>query len=252
MKDSKATVKENREVARDTYLMILEGDFPLSIPGQFAMIQIDCGNDPFLRRPLAILGQKDTELEFLYKVKGKGTMEMSRKRKGDMLSILGPLGKGFSTPQKDESVVYIAGGTGVPPIIALAEQQKKGYLIVGARSKEDFPLRNRISNIQGIHVRITTEDGSLGQKGLATDVLDEILASISIPCIVYACGPNAMLKKISEQARRIGARCEVSLEEHMACGFGVCSACAVKTVTGNQRVCLQGPVFDAMLIQWSS
>ncbi len=252
MKDRKAKVKANKEVARDTYLMDLECDLPSSTPGQFVMVKIESAPEPFLRRPLAILHHEPNELELLYKVKGKGTIEMSRKKKGDELFLLGPLGKGFSIPYAEEEVIYIAGGTGIPPVMALAEHLKKGHMIVGARSKSDLPLRARMTKLRGIDVQTTTEDGTLGRKGLATDALEDLLTRITRPCVICACGPNPMLKKISDQARRAEARCEVSLEEYMGCGFGVCSACAVKTVTGNQRVCIQGPVFDAALIRWNS
>ncbi len=251
MKDCTATVMSNNEVARDTYLMVLQCDLPIAVPGQFVMVKIKSSLDPFLRRPLAILHYEDGRLELLYKVKGKGTTEMAGKKKGDELSVLGPLGKGFSVPAEGEDVMYVAGGTGVPPLMALAEHLKKGRMIVGARSKADIPLWERMNKIRGVDVQAATEDGSLGRKGLVTDVVEDELSGTK-PRVIYACGPNPMLKKISQQARKAGARCEVSLEEYMGCGFGVCSACAVKTVAGNQRVCMQGPVFDAALIGWDS
>jgi dihydroorotate dehydrogenase electron transfer subunit len=109
-----------------------------------------------------------------------------------------------------------------------------------------------MEGIPGIDTAMTTEDGSSGRKGIATDVLGELSTKVSGPCAVYACGPSGMLKAVSEFAGRVGAKCEVSLEEHMACGFGVCSACIVKTKDGNKRVCADGPVFDADLIEWGS
>lgn len=252
MKDSKAKVIANKEVARDTYLMELESDLPASVPGQFVMVKIETSPEPFLRRPLAILHHEGNRLELLYKIKGKGTIDMSGKKEDDVLFLLGPLGKGFSDPHAEEEVIYIAGGTGIPPVMALAGHLRKGRMIVGARSEADLPLWDRMSGLQGIEVQATTEDGSLGRQGLATDALEELLNQIKKPCVIYACGPNPMLKTVSDQARRAKARCEVSLEEYMGCGFGVCSACAVKTTTGNQRVCIQGPVFDAAVIRWNS
>jgi dihydroorotate dehydrogenase electron transfer subunit len=98
---------------------------------------------------------------------------------------------------------------------------------------------------------MATEDGSAGRKGLATDALNDIADRIHPPCVIYSCGPNVMLKRVAEYARYRHVRCEVSLEERMACGFGVCSACSVSTAEGNRRVCTEGPVFDADVIKWS-
>lgn len=252
MREAQAKVTLNQEVANDTFLMSLECKLPSSIPGQFVMVEINRSHDPFLRRPLAILHHENDSLELLYKIKGAGTRELSRKERGDILSVLGPLGNGFSVPEKEDTILYIAGGTGLPPILALAERIRRGHLIVGARSRSDIPLLQRMEGIPGIDTAVTTEDGSSGRKGIATDVLGELSTKVSGPCAVYACGPSGMLKAVSEFAGRVGVKCEVSLEEHMACGFGVCSACIVKTKDGNKRVCADGPVFDADLIEWGS
>lgn len=252
MNDRKAIVKENKLVARDTYLMTLECGMAPSVAGQFVMVRINDGQEPFLRRPLAILKQEGTVLQILYKLKGKGSVELSRKLSGDSVSILGPLGNGFAMPRDGETAVYIAGGTGLPPVLALAEQVGRGSLIIGARSAEDLALWDRIRSLSGIEAFAVTEDGTLGRTGLATDVLGDVLSQAKDPCIVYACGPTGMLKAASELARKSGARCQVSLEEYMACGFGVCCACAVKTISGNQRVCTEGPVFNAGDIAWGS
>jgi dihydroorotate dehydrogenase electron transfer subunit len=251
MNDVQAQVRDNRQVAQGAYLMAVECSLPPSIPGQFVMVKITSGRELFLRRPLAILSHDGSVLEILYKVKGQGTAELSRSRPGDVLWFLGPLGNGFSLPREDDEVVFVAGGTGLPPIMSLASQVGRGSLVIGARSKADIPLMERMQAIPGITVLPVTEDGSLGERGLATDVLARLLGRAGRAHVVYACGPHGMLKKVYELSREKSARCEVSLEEYMACGFGVCSACAVKTTEGSQRVCCQGPVFDAGIIQWS-
>lgn len=252
MNDVQAVVRENREVARDTFLMGLECALEPSSPGQFLMVKVSRGRELFLRRPLAILGQGQGTLEILYKLRGKGTLELSRKKPGDVLWVLGPLGNCFSLPRQGESALFVAGGTGLPPILALASRVGSGSLVIGARSKGDIPLLDRMNSLGGVVVHPVTEDGSLGRRGVATDLLGELLAGASRPCAVYACGPRGMLRKAHELASFAGARCEVSLEEYMACGFGVCSACAVKTTAGPQRVCTQGPVFDADIVAWGA
>jgi dihydroorotate dehydrogenase electron transfer subunit len=252
LKDVRVRVLENREVARSTFLMSLECSLDPSVPGQFVMVKVGPGRELFLRRPLAVLGQEGGVLEILYKVKGQGTRELSIKERGDALWVLGPLGNGFSLPRSGENTILVAGGTGLPPIMAKAARTGKASLIIGAGTEADIPLLDRMKALEGIAVHPVTEDGSLGKKGLATDMLEDLLGSLQGPCAVYACGPHAMLRRVYELSSRAGARCEVSLEEYMACGFGVCSACAVKTASGPQRVCTQGPVFDAGVIQWSS
>ncbi|MFY9397671.1 MAG: dihydroorotate dehydrogenase electron transfer subunit [Desulfomonilia bacterium] len=245
-----ARVRNNREVAQGTFLLTLSCDFPEFDPGQFVMLGITGTDDPFLRRPLAILSRSAGALELLYRVSGKGTELLAEKRQLDTLSVLGPLGKGFGMPADNEEPVFLAGGTGLPPILAMAERVKRGHLVFGARSAGELPLWNRLNSIEGVEAAAATEDGSLGKRGLATDALQEVLKRVSPPLVIYACGPKGMLRQAALMAQMIGARCEVSLEEYMACGFGVCSACAVRTVSSNRRVCTDGPVFDARDIRW--
>ena len=250
MKECNALVKDNRQVAQDTCLMTLACEFSPFTPGQFLMLRLTGTCEPFLRRPLAVLSYREGAVELLYKVIGRGTSLLAGTKKGEELSVLGPLGKGFSDPRPEEEAVCIAGGTGLPPILAMAERMGRGRLIIGARTKDDIPLWERMQKIGDIEVTATTEDGSLGIRGVATQALGNLLKTIQPPCIIYACGPTGMLKQAARLAQDFGARCEVSIEERMACGFGVCSACVVRTVTGNQKVCTQGPVFDASSIEW--
>lgn len=251
MKDIEGRVQYNREVARDTFLLSLYCEIPPARPGQFVMVRIRSGHDPFLRRPFAILSRKGHILELLYKIKGEGTRLLSQIAPGESLQVLGPLGKGFSDPLENENIVYIAGGTGLPPILSMAEELKRGVMIFGARSRSDIPLLSRIGSIPDIELNITTEDGSSGNKGLATDILMKMEHDVVSPMIIYSCGPKGMLRIVSEYAKSIGARCEVSLEEYMSCGFGVCSGCVVPTTNGNLRVCREGPVFDSSRLIWS-
>ena len=251
MRDIEGIVQSNEQVARDTFLLTLECEPPSCFPGQFVMVKINCGYEPFLRRPFAILGRHEHSLELLYKIKGHGTRLLSTMIPGEAVNVLGPLGTGFSMPGKDEYPVYIAGGTGLPPILCLAEKIRAGVLIFGAFSQIDIPLLSRIKAVDGIKLRVTTQDGSLGKKGIATDMLDKVVEEAKKPITIYACGPKGMLRTVSEIAERIGSRCEVSLEEYMSCGFGVCSGCVVATTKGNLRVCREGPVFDSSHVIWS-
>jgi dihydroorotate dehydrogenase electron transfer subunit len=251
MRDIEGIVQSNQEVARDTFLLTLTCDLPSCLPGQFVMVKVNSGYEPFLRRPFARLGRHEHTLELLYKIKGQGTRLLSRIGPGEAVGVLGPLGTGFSMPEENEEPVYIAGGTGLPPILSLAETIRTGVLIFGAQTHVDIPLLSRIQAIGDIKLYVTTQDGSLGQKGIATDMLDKMVQEAQQPITIYACGPKGMLSAVSETAQRIGSRCEVSLEEYMSCGFGVCSGCVVETTTGNLRVCREGPVFDSSQLIWS-
>jgi dihydroorotate dehydrogenase electron transfer subunit len=251
VKDIEGIVQSNEEVARGTFLLRIACDLPPCLPGQFVMVKVNSGYEPFLRRPFAILLRQEHTLELLYKVKGGGTRLLSELRPGESVGVLGPLGSGFTIPEENEEPVYIAGGTGLPPILSLAETLRRGILIFGAQTGGDIPLLSRIEAIEGIRLNVTTEDGSMGSKGIATDMLDTVLQEAKGPVTLYACGPKGMLRTVSETAQMVGSRCEVSLEEYMSCGFGVCSGCVVETTNGNLRVCREGPVFDSSRLIWS-
>lgn len=241
MKDLTARVIGNREVARQTFLLSLECPLEGFRPGQFVMLKAGRTHDPLLRRPLGILACQAGILALLYKIKGVGTRLLSQLEEGDRLAVLGPLGNGFTPPPAEMEIVYAAGGTGLPPIAALAAHLKRGTFVYGARTQAEIPFECLPRD-----VRIATEDGTHGEPGLLT----RILTIPQRPVTVYACGPKGMLQAVAAIAARHGARCQVSLEERMACGFGVCSGCAVETASGIRRVCADGPVFDAEDIVW--
>lgn len=249
--DVQCTVMSNEEVADRTFHLMLEGTIPSVCPGQFVMVQVSSTNEPFLRRPLAVLGQKGDAVELLYKVKGAGTGLLCRKKRGECIKVLGPLGRGFTIAACDH-VIYLAGGTGIPPVLAVAEKIEKGTFILGAKSKSDIPLLERVTSINNTHTIIMTEDGSWGDKGLATDALHEALRGIGRDeeVMVYACGPEGMLRRGVDLATGAGVYCEISLEERMSCGFGACAGCVVNTRSGKMRVCREGPVFAADEVVW--
>jgi dihydroorotate dehydrogenase electron transfer subunit len=251
VRDVECRVVGNREVAGETYLMTLKGEFPLSSPGQFAMVQVSSSHEPFLRRPLAILSQDAGHQEFLYRVRGEGTRQLSRKCKGETVRLLGPLGKGF-TRHDGKEIIYVAGGTGLPPVFSLADRIRSGRFILGAKSVCDIPVLERLMAIPNTEIIVMTEDGSAGGRGLATDALQDVMAGMGggDDIIVYSCGPEGMLRETSRIAAEAGVLCEVSLEERMSCGFGACTGCIARTIRGNMRVCREGPVFNAYDIIW--
>ncbi len=185
---------------------------------------------------------KDEVLVLLYKTRGEGTIALSMLKEGETVSVIGPLGNGFDIDREGQ-VVYVAGGIGLPPLVSLYNRLKKGKFMIGAKSDEDIPF----DYIPG-KAEIATEDGSVGYKGMVTELLS--VMHLKNPSAIYACGPLAMLKEVAAISKNTGIPCQVSLEEKMACGFGVCSGCVVKTVSGNKSVCAAGPVFNAEEIIW--
>lgn len=243
MKDVYARVVGNREVAHQTYLLSLECSLEDYSPGQFVMLKVGRGNDPLLRRPLGIMEYQSGTLALMYKVKGVGTRLLSELKPEESVAVLGPLGRAFDGPSAQTEVIYVAGGTGAPPLVSLAGHLKRGRFFFGARTHADIPFE-----CLPRESCITTDDGSYGQPGMVTEAMADALGTG--PVMVYACGPLPMLKQVWSLARAAGARCQVSLEERMACGFGVCAGCAVETLKGIERVCSEGPVFNAEEVVW--
>jgi dihydroorotate dehydrogenase electron transfer subunit len=241
LKELTSTVISNRQIASNTYLLTLKSDMDPYSPGQFVMVKAPSPG-AFLRRPLGIMELNDGVLALLYKTRGEGTIALSMLKEGEAISVMGPLGNGFSLEDEGQ-VVYVAGGIGLPPLLSLYNKLKKGKFLIGAKSEEDIPFDYIPSKAE-----ITTEDGSVGYKGLVTELFSGM--SLKKPCMVYACGPMAMLKEVADISRHMDIHCQVSMEERMACGFGVCAGCVVKTISGNKSVCALGPVFNAEEIIW--
>jgi dihydroorotate dehydrogenase electron transfer subunit len=241
LKEFMSTAISNRQVAANTYLLTLECGMDSYCPGQFVMLKAPSPG-AFLRRPLGIMELKDGVLVLLYKTRGEGTIALSMLKEGETVSVIGPLGNGFNIDGEGQ-VVYVAGGIGLPPLVSLYNRLKKGKFLIGARSDEDIPF----DYIPG-KAEIATEDGSVGYKGMVTELLS--VMHLKNPSTIFACGPLAMLKEVAVLSKNMGIPCQVSLEERMACGFGVCSGCVVRTATGNKSVCASGPVFNAEEIIW--
>jgi dihydroorotate dehydrogenase electron transfer subunit len=216
---------------------------------------IETGNsyDPLLKRPFSYFRQTEAYIQFLYAVRGKGTALMNTFRKGRVLTVIGPLGSGYPKPRKGYIPVLIAGGIGMASLFPLAEGLSDDtFLIYGARSKGNLLMLDELERL-GVKVITCTDDCSFGKEGLVTDILLDFLDARSRlirSLIFYACGPEPMLKAVAEIAKQRGIKGYVSLEEKMACGFGACLGCAIKTTHGYKRVCKEGPVFPIGEIVW--
>lgn len=258
MIDTRAKVRFNRCVGRDTFLMgmaapdILEA----AVPGQFVMIGTGKGLDPLLRRPFSISGAEGQTLLILYRVVGRGTERLSQVAEGEELPCLGPLGRGFALPAGGGPVLAVAGGIGIAPLLFLLQSLKnrEAELMVGCRTGSER-VPEALFDLPAVSVSLSTDDGTIGRKGLVTELLEERLRDLrGTDAALYACGPRPMLRVVASLAQRAAVSCQVSLEAHMACGVGACQGCAVAAAPGIGRaylhVCREGPVFDASEVAW--
>ncbi|MBI3354527.1 MAG: dihydroorotate dehydrogenase electron transfer subunit [Nitrospirae bacterium] len=227
-----------------------------AMPGQFAMLRVGETSDPLLRRPFSIHKKNpDKTIEILYKIVGKGTRLLSTLVKGKDMDIIGPLGNGFVIDKKIKNHILIAGGIGIAPLLFLAhelsrDKRSRITLFLGARHKEDILCIQNFKRLKA-RINISTEDGSLGKQGLISELFEVSLADLNEQKIaVYSCGPNNMLREIHRLAAAKGLPCQVSLEARMGCGIGACLGCVVEGKEGYEKVCTDGPVFDAGEVEW--
>lgn len=223
-----------------------DGQMPPMEAGQFAELKIDGSSTTFLRRPISLhrVDNVKDELWLLVAMIGDGTRQLGRLSSGDTINLILPLGHGFSIPQSNGSkCLLVGGGVGVAPLLMLGEtlrqQQHDVTFLLGARSTGDI-LEKELYESVG-RVFITTEDGTLGERGFVTD--HSLLQQEKFD-IIYSCGPKPMMKSVARYARKTETPCEVSLENMMACGLGACLCCVEKTREGNKCVCKEGPVFN--------
>lgn len=226
-------------------------------PGNFVEIRINENSDPFLRRPISIynLDKENGVLEFIFQIRGIGTNILAKKEEGDLIDIIGPLGNGTFKFEDKKNVAIIGGGIGIFPLYELAKQAKKAgvniHTYLGFRNKDLVTLEKEFEEVSS-KITITTDDGSYKEKGFAINYLEKDLSEFDG---IYACGPLPMLKAVKKISEERGILCQISLEEKMGCGLGVCLGCAVKTATSPKNapeyvhVCKTGPVFDSKMIE---
>ena len=227
-----------------------------AVPGQFVHFRCSPSADPLLRRPFSVYDADEEAgtVSILYAVVGQGTALLPHFRDGDRTSILGPLGTGFTIPEEPGNRVLIGGGVGIAPLLflgkVLLEKKHRVKALLGMQSAETAAIVQDFERA-GIPVAVATNDGSLGACGHVTCLVDEDSLEWNTDCRIYACGPRPMLQAVQEWARSCGVETELSLEERMGCGVGVCLSCVckvkVETESGweYQRVCVEGPVFSA-------
>jgi dihydroorotate dehydrogenase electron transfer subunit len=243
-----------------------------ALPGQFIMLRV-CGPAaaPLLRRPFSLCGADGETLEILYRVAGIGTSIMTTWKAPQAIDFIGPLGRGFAVSVGLETAYVVAGGIGVAPLLFLLQrlgEQHTGCgisLFMGGKTADETGVLDAFKPLPGRSF-IATDDGSAGFHGLVTDLFsahrEKLPEHDRHRAGLFCCGPRAMARVMTAMAERFGMHCQVSLEERMACGIGACLGCAVKTRSragsdaesggtfSYQRVCAEGPVFDARELVW--
>jgi len=255
----KAKVISNLSLNNNSNLLTIAPLKPVIAPepGQFYMIDVGNTYDPLLKRPFSLFRKIPEGIQFLYRVIGRGTMLMKELKSTAIINVLGPFGNKYPEPESDKIPLLIAGGIGIASLFSLAEAlSKKAYILYGARNKDELLMLDGLKGLTDKLI-ISTDDGSLGERGTVIDVLNGFLTRPShvtqakaCGYLIYACGPRPMLEAISKIAINNGIKGYVSLEENMACGFGACLGCAVKTINRYKRVCKEGPVFPIEEIVW--
>jgi len=220
---------------------------PAPLPGQFYMLAAarDWGGEdgrPHLARAFSVCRVRDDVLGFLVDAIGPGTARLAELEPGEGLWLVGPLGSGFSMPDEAADPLLVAGGVGLAPLVVLAEALRaagrRPTVLAGFRSDAHAAA----ASLAGEPVEVATDDGSAGHRGLVTDLLADRLGARAA---VYACGPPAMLERVRGLCAESSVPAELALEEAMACGFGACFGCVVRTVNGYRRICVDGPVVSA-------
>jgi dihydroorotate dehydrogenase electron transfer subunit len=220
-------------------------------PGQFAQVRVARPGvlDPLLARPLSIYRADAVsgQVSFIFKVVGHGTALLAAYTAGETLTLLGPIGQGFTVPERVEHLALVAGGVGMPPLYFLAETLRRARpnmaitLCYGGRSRADLLELPRWETL-GVRIFAATDDGSYGSHGLVTVPLSDEHVQHPFDYLA-ACGPRPMLRAVQQFGLAEGIPGQLSLEARMACGVGACLGCVCAVVSGNRRVCIDGPVF---------
>jgi dihydroorotate dehydrogenase electron transfer subunit len=247
------TVNSYKQISNDYFILGVSDSDPLPemFPGQFAEVKVDDNSNVFLRRPISI-HDVDYEKNILYlliRIVGEGTQTLSKLKIGDTVNLVYPLGNSFNL-EGVNNVLLAGGGCGIAPMLFLArhlsERKISTSILIGGRSASDILEADEFWKYG--RVCISTDDGSLGEKGFITK--NSVLDKISSYDRLYSCGPLPMMKVFAAIAKANHVDCEVSLENTMACGIGACLCCVTETVNGNKCVCTEGPVFNINQLTW--
>ena len=258
----KGTILANRKIAPGVFIMDIQSRWmgKHSRPGQFVNVKVaDNTTDPLLRIPLGIHKIRSEGISLLYKVVGVGTKILSLRTRGEVIDVLGPIGNGFDLSpvvrKKKARAILIAGGHGIAPLFALAEElitkTRKVEFFIGACTKEEITCVRALKKI-GARVHISTDDGFCGKAGRVTEILRKYLSRAGKGAehgAIYACGPMPMIRAVAAVSETAGIPAQVTRDEYIACGIGACRGCAVETTEGVKLACKDGPMFNVAILK---
>lgn len=253
--DEKCTVLRHEEIGNGYRYLVLEAPKIAAElePGQFVHVKVPALEKSALRRPFSVFDAEDGKVTVLYKTVGRGTKALNLVREGETLMMEGPLGYGTFPVEVDGTALLVGGGFGVAPLYFLAKRLKSpARLFVGGRTKDDLLALDRFAAL-GVETFTATNDGSHGVKGFVVAPLDEEIRRLrerGEKFELFTCGPDGLLKAVADRALSLGVPGWISMDRHMICGVGACFACIQKTKDGNQRCCVNGPVFAAENLVW--
>jgi dihydroorotate dehydrogenase electron transfer subunit len=236
----KAEIIENLPLNSKTGLLTIKPSehAPNPEPGQFYMLEVSNSRDPLLKRPFSVFRKTSDAIQFLYEVRGRGTLMLRSLRVGGVINALGPLGNGYPKPDTESIPLVIAGGIGIASLFPLLESLPyRAHIFYGARNNEGLVLLNELKDLP-FKLHISTDDGSMGPKGTVVDILNDFLTSqfsVHNSYLIYACGHKAMLEAVCGVALEKGIRGYISAEERMACGMGACLGCAIRAKNKEQK-----------------
>lgn len=258
MKHFFSEIISNDLIAKDFYCICFkwDNDIPEPEPGQFLTIRVSDSTVPLLRRPFALSGfeKRDHIASIIYQKRGVATEILTGKSNGDTIDIIGPLGNSFNSNKITDSIIIVAGGIGLGPMLYTANcirsMGKNIKFVFGARNKSYIPGKEIFNLLEPI---ICTDDGSQGFNGTTIDFLLSLDSDDTKGASVFACGPLPMLKGCHDFAIKNNLHCQVLMEQIMACGVGACMGCVIKVKRepGYERVCAEGAIFNSKDIVWT-
>ncbi|HOM03024.1 MAG TPA: dihydroorotate dehydrogenase electron transfer subunit [Acetivibrio sp.] len=247
----KEKIESIEKIAKSIYKMTVKSEYisENARPGQFVNVKCCEGLNALLRRPISIcsVDRERGTFDIVFQIKGIGTEYLSQKQAGSEVDLIGPLGKPFHVSDQYKRIAVVGGGIGIFPLLYLLKEMKDAdkSAFLGFRSSDYVVLTDEFEAAAD-KLSISTDDGSVGYKGLVTDLLDKDIAEKGFD-IIYTCGPLPMIRKVKDMAQKAGIKCQVSLEQRMGCGIGACLVCACKTGKPDNweysHVCKDGPVF---------
>jgi len=226
-----------------TLTISVDPNMPIPLPGQFCMIKTPESIDPMLGRPFCVFDFEDGLMTFLIRIMGRGTALLSKLNVGDKVSVLGPLGNGFTEVKDSQLPISVIGGMGIASLYMYIKRHGSSAVFYGAKTAGELLFLGDIKKYCD-NIFISTDDGSSGDRGVILDSLHRYLLTTKNQKLIYSCGPHGMYKAMAERFKGMGLDIRVTLETNMACGIGGCLGCVVKLNTGFSRVCKEGPVFD--------